>query len=162
MKKLIGGAAFLAGLTALLVTATALATQGSGIASSNLAVGRFGEINVINVDGGFRSQIRTKGESDLYIVSNRIAPGGHTGWHTHPGPSLITVKSGRIWAYDGDDPTCTPTVYEAGQGFVDPGGGDVHILRNEGSVEAETIATQLLPAGAVRRIDTPAPGNCSF
>ena len=80
-------------------------------------------------------------------MSNRIAPGGHTGWHTHPGPSLITVKSGRIWAYDGDDPTCTPTVYEAGQGFVDPGGGDVHILRNEGSVEAETIATQLLGRG---------------
>ena len=94
MKKLIGGAAFLAGLTALLVTATALATQGSGIASSNLAVGRFGEINVINVDGGFRSQIRTKGESDLYIVSNRIAPGGHTGWHSHPGPSMVIVKSG--------------------------------------------------------------------
>jgi quercetin dioxygenase-like cupin family protein len=159
MKKLIGGAAFFAGLV---VAATALATSGSGITSSNLAVGRFGEINVITVDKGFRSQIRTKGESDLYIVSNRIAPGGHTGWHTHPGPSLITVKSGRIWAYEGDDPTCTAKVYEAGDGFVDPGGGHVHLLRNEGTTDVETIAAQLLPADAVRRIDAPSPGNCPF
>jgi hypothetical protein len=32
-------------------------------------------------------------------------------------------------------------------GFVDPGGEHVHILRNEGTVEARTIAVQLIPAG---------------
>jgi hypothetical protein len=95
-------------------------------------------------------------------VSNVLAPGGQTGWHTHPGPSLITVKSGTITAYDGDDPTCSPTVYPAGSGFVDPGDGHVHILRNEGTVVAETIAVQILGAGSVRRIDVPAPGTCPF
>jgi hypothetical protein len=38
----------------------------------------------------------------------------------------------------------------------------VHIIRNEGSILASTIAVQLIPAGATRRIDEPAPGNCSF
>jgi hypothetical protein len=47
-------------------------------------------------------------------------------------------------------------------GFVDPGGGHVHVLRNEGPIEARTIAVQLIPAAAVRRIDAPAPGNCPF
>jgi hypothetical protein len=42
------------------------------------------------------------------------------------------------------------------------GNGHVHILRNEGTVAAETIAVQLLPRGAVRRIDAPDPGYCPF
>jgi hypothetical protein len=49
-----------------------------------------------------------------------------------------------------------------GQGFIDSG-TDVHILRNEGTVQAETIAVQLLPKDAARKIDImPAPGNCPF
>jgi hypothetical protein len=47
-------------------------------------------------------------------------------------------------------------------GFVDPGGGHVHIIRNEGAVEARTIAVQTIPADAVRRVDVDAPGNCPF
>jgi hypothetical protein len=65
--------------------------------------------------------------------------------------------------YEGDDRHCRPHVYPAATGFVDAGGKDVHILRNEGSVDAETIATQLEPQDAPRRIDVPvAPGNCPF
>ena len=45
-------------------------------------------------------------------------------------------------------------------GFVDPGDGHIHILRNEGAIPAETVAVQLLPHGAGRRIDVPDPENC--
>jgi quercetin dioxygenase-like cupin family protein len=140
----------------------ALATSGSGITTTNISVGDFAEIDEnVRVDG-YKLSIKAKGASDVYVVSNVFAPGGQSGWHTHPGPSLITVKSGTITAYSGDDPSCTPEVYAAGAGFVDPGDGHVHILRNEGDVPAETIAVQLLPDGAPRRIDSPAPGNCPF
>jgi quercetin dioxygenase-like cupin family protein len=138
----------------------ALATSGSGITSTNISVGLFDAIRVHTDADGHKVKIDTKGASDVYVVSNVIAPGGSTGWHTHLGPSLITVKSGTITAYDGDDPSCTPHVYTAGSGFVDAGDGHVHILRNEGTVAAETIAVQILPHGAVRRIDAPAPGSC--
>jgi len=111
----------------------------------------------------WKAQLKTRGLSDVYVVDNRIPPGGDTGWHTHPGPSLILVVSGTVTNYTGDDPTCTPHPYSAGQGFIDEGGGDVHILRNESSTTAaETIAVQLLPQGAVRKTDAPAPGNCPF
>ena len=96
------------------------------------------------------------------MVTSTIAPGGHTGWHTHAGPSLITVQAGTATAYEGDDPTCTPRVYAAGSGFIDQGDGHAHILRNEGDVELVTVAVQILPAGAERRIDTPDPGTCPF
>jgi quercetin dioxygenase-like cupin family protein len=110
----------------------------------------------------WKAQIKTHGQSDVYVVDNKLAPGGTTGWHSHPGPSLILVVAGTVTNYAGDDPSCTPQVYAAGAGFVDPGSGDVHMLRNETSAPAETIAVQLLPKGADRRIDVPDPGNCPF
>lgn len=35
------------------------------------------------------------------------------------------------------------------------------MLRNDGDVVAETIAVQLIPANASRRIDAAAPRNCT-
>jgi quercetin dioxygenase-like cupin family protein len=107
-------------------------------------------------------KLKTKGVSDVYVTRNAIAVGGQSGWHTHPGPSLIIVTAGEITAYEGDDPTCTPTRYRAGEGFVDPGDGHVHLLRNETDSPAETVAIQILPQDATRRIDARAPGNCGF
>jgi quercetin dioxygenase-like cupin family protein len=98
----------------------------------------------------------------LYVQSNVWKPGGSTGWHTHPGHSLIVVTAGTVTNYERLDPDCKPHVYTQGMGFVDPGGDHVHILRNEGATEARTIAVQLIPAAAVRRIDAEDPGNCHF
>jgi len=41
-----------------------------------------------------RVKIIAKDPSDVYIASNTVAPGGYSGWHTHPGPSVVLVKSG--------------------------------------------------------------------
>lgn len=155
---------------ALIVTAgvyasTVLATPSSGFTGTTLGKATFDEIDVKNFTlpaNFWQSRLKTEGLSDVYVQSNVWAPGGTTGWHTHPGHSLILVTAGMVTAYEGDDPACTPHVYLQGMGFVDPGGGHVHVLRNEGSVEARTIAVQLIPAAAVRRIDAPAPGNCPF
>ena len=106
------------------------------------------------------SMQKTKGSSDLYVQSNVWQPGGSTGWHSHPGHSLIIITAGTVTAYESDDPECKPQVYTQGMSFVDSGGGHVHIIRNEGAVQAQTIAVQLIPAGGMRRIDAAAPANC--
>jgi quercetin dioxygenase-like cupin family protein len=162
---------------AALYTTKVLATPASGFVGTTIAVGRFDEIDVFNnqvvVQPGlgpipakaasvWLSMQKTKGPSDLYVQNNVWAPGGSTGWHTHPGHSLIIVTQGTVTAYDGNDSTCAPKVYTPGMGFVDAGGDHVHLLRNEGSVEAHTVAVQLIPADAVRRVDAPSPGTCSF
>jgi len=138
-----------------------LATPASGVTTTTLAVGQFDEIQAKTVSSSWQARISTKGESDLYVLQNRIAPGGTFGWHSHPGPSLVIVKTGALTLYRGDDPTCTPQVVGAGSGFVDDG-GDVHLVRNEGSVETVVYVTSLIPRGAMRRIDEPSPGNCPF
>jgi quercetin dioxygenase-like cupin family protein len=100
-------------------------------------------------------EIEVKGFSDVYVVQNKVAPGGHTGWHSHPGPSIVSVVSGTATEYHGDDPF-TPIVHHAGTCFVVDGDG-AHIVRNEGTTELVLIAFQVLPLGATRRIDEPAP-----
>jgi quercetin dioxygenase-like cupin family protein len=92
-----------------------------------------------------------------YVVDNKIAPSGTTGWHSHPGPSLILVVAGTVTNYRGDDPSA-PHVYSRGSGFIDEGGTDVHAAER-GQRLAETIAVQLLPKDAARRTDMPAPGT---
>jgi hypothetical protein len=150
------------------------ATPAAGFVGTTTAMARFGEINVFNEldppdfwksrhhSDLWVSWQKTKGMSDVYVQNNVWQPGGSTGWHSHPGHSLIIVTAGTVTAYEGNDPKCQPTVYTVGMGFVDPGGDHVHNIRNEGTVDAQTIAVQLIPADALRRIDAASPGNCPF
>jgi quercetin dioxygenase-like cupin family protein len=153
-------------VAAALVVAPARATPSSGVTTTILTKSLFDEIHVkarAHTADLWKAQLKTHGQSDVYIVDNKFAPGGTAGWHSHPGPSLILVVAGTVTNYLGDDPNCTPHTYTAGAGFIDPGSGHVHLLRNETGAPAETIAVQLLPKDADRRIDVPvAPGNCPF
>ena len=120
------------------------------------------EINTV-INGtlfNWNLKLKAKGDSDLYVTQHTFPVGAHTGWHTHPGPSLITVISGELTVYEADNPTCTPTVYHAGETFTDIGCGDVHLIRNEGTVCAVNVVVQIIPAGQPRRNDRPAPANC--
>src|SRR5207247_10523226 len=114
---------------------TVVATPASVVTSALFAVAHFDAIDAKTLSSSWQARIKTKGESDLHVLENRIVPGGTFGWHSHPGPSLVTVKTGALTLYHGDDPDCTPQVVEAGSGFVDQG-GDVHLVRNAGSVAA--------------------------
>ena len=72
----------------------------------------------------------------------------------------MTLPSFQERQYEGARSACTPIIYTAGQSFTDIGCGDVHLIRNEGNVNAVTVVVQIIPAGEPRRIDADAPGNC--
>ena len=181
-KKLMWAAGVTAvALLAMAYAETVRATPSFGFTSTTFALGRFGDIDVANhlirefgdptpQKDLWLSMQKTKGPSDLFVQNNEWAVGGSSGWHTHPGHSLIIVTAGAVTAYDADDPTCTGTVYSsqavngvANMGFVDSGGDHVHLVRNEGGVVARSVTIQLIPAGATRRVDvTPGPAACPF
>jgi quercetin dioxygenase-like cupin family protein len=112
------------------------------------------EIDIKNETDTYELEMKTKGLSDVYVLRNVFAPGGHSGWHSHPGPSIISVVSGEATEYHADDPE--GTVHPAGTAFVDSG-THAHIVRNEGDTDLVVITVQILPLGATRRIDQPAP-----
>jgi len=146
----------------------ALATNPSGVTTTTFGIARFDDIDATSktdtnpgtATNFWQARLNTKGASDLYVLQNTITPGGTFGWHSHPGPSLVIVKSGTATFYMADDPACAPHVVQAGTGFVDDG-HDVHVVRNEGTVDLVTVVVSLVPAGFARRIDQPSPGgNC--
>jgi quercetin dioxygenase-like cupin family protein len=140
-----------------------MATPPAGVTTMILGKSLFDEFRTdattIPADD-WQAQLRTHGASDAYVVDNKFSPGGSTGWHSHPGPSLILVLSGTVTNYSSDDPTCAGHDYSAGSGFIDPA-GVVHEVRNNATQTAEVVAVQLLPHGSVRRIDEPQPSNCN-
>jgi quercetin dioxygenase-like cupin family protein len=86
-----------------------------------------------------------------------LAPGGSTGWHTHPGPAVVAIKSGMLRLTDGEG--CQSRTYTSGQAFVDPGQGHVHLGTNPGSENAVIYVTYFdVPAGDSPRIDADDPG----
>ena len=145
-----------------LLVGVALATPGFGTLSAPVhARGTLepttGENLIVNSKSGVH--VKTKGSVDLVTQEIRIAPGGHTGWHSHPGPVLVTVQAGSLQLIYADDSTCQGTVYEAGDSFVDRGDETAHIARASPFVETVLWATYFVPGapGSAFRLDEPAP-----
>lgn len=98
-------------------------------------------------------------ERDVVVQQVTIAPGGHTGWHSHPGATMILVQSGTFTFYSAAD--CVAQNFAAGQGVVEAGGG-VQLARNEGTVpQVLYVAYFDVPVGGAFRIDEPEPGSCT-
>lgn len=141
--------------TAILVSmgGIAVGTPGSGVTAPVLA------------RGTAEDKIKTRGNQPFDVVAQSITiqPGGHSGWHSHPGQAIVVIKSGTFTTYDANDRSCTPHVYHAGQVYVDSGYGHTHIARNEGTVPLEVHVTYIdVPVGAPFRTDAANPGNCPF
>jgi hypothetical protein len=126
--------------------------------------GVFTDIDVNPMTEGFHLKLKTKGDYDLVVTKIAIGPidgtgrPGSSGWHTHPGSSLVKVTGGVISLYDAH--LCTATQLVVGQTFVDEGGGHLHLVRNETANAAEVSVVQIMPRGLARRIDAPQPNNC--
>lgn len=159
MTRLISRALALGAITALLAIGAASATSGAGASASTLGRGTLAAGDKIKTD---QLKLDVRDEVDIVTQTITIAPGGGTGWHSHPGPVFVTITAGAMSFYDSDDPACTPVVYDTGDTFIDEGLGHVHIARNEGATDLVLYATYLLPVGAPLRTDEPASGNCAF
>jgi len=126
-----------------------------GFTSTPLAAAVLAPIDTEAETEDWKIRLKTKGLSDVYMTHFKVAPGANGGWHSHPGPSIIAVKSGTATFYD-DCVEFIPQHFPAGTGFVEDA-GCVHILVNEGDVDLEVVVVQIVPRGAPRRIDEPEP-----
>jgi len=148
------------------LTRTPATTVGSGSVSTLLGRATFGDagagaFEIARTSGSWSIDIKAQPDLDLAVQSIMFEPGGQSGWHSHPGPVFIQVVAGTMTFYEGDDPTCTPIVRSAGQGYLDRG-DHPHIARNETELHAQTVVTYFAPRGAALRIDEPKPTNCPF
>jgi len=138
-----------------LVGGAALATLPSGQISTLITRATLGEFKAKNDGIQVKSNHRL---ADVAVVKIELEPGGHTGWHHHPGVGLASVASGAVTFYDEE---CGTTVYEAGEGFLESG-DEPMLVRNEGSVDAVFYVTFIVPTETTAlRIDDSQPEGCN-
>jgi hypothetical protein len=159
----------LAGLFVAFNAVPGAATPPSQLKSETLARGT-------NVS---HESLRLRQGLDIVVLRNTLAPGGLSGWHSHPGGAIVVVQQGEITIYasvaKGDDeqgqsqsdqekgdrfPQCVITRYTQGQAFVEAP-GEVVIGVNSGSTDTIIVATfPGVPVGGLSRTDQPNPGTC--
>jgi quercetin dioxygenase-like cupin family protein len=132
----------------------AAATPPSGVTAEVLARGTVAHAARVRVAG---AKLQTRGPVDVATVHVTFQAGGSTGWHTHPGPALVTVRTGQLTLHRAKG--CRSRTFGAGQTFLEFGPEDVNLTRNETGAVTETVVTFLLPVGAPITVDAPAP-NC--
>lgn len=162
-KRRLAFLVIVAAVSTVLASAT-LATPPSGIVSGTvLARAVFADpVDIkFKVMGQHQEVINARDAQETVIQQIVIGPGGHTGWHSHPGPVVVLVKAGELTLYDSEDP-CTGRTHSAGQAFIDRGQGHVHIARNlSQSQNTELWVTYFdVPPGGPFRLDASDPGSC--
>jgi quercetin dioxygenase-like cupin family protein len=141
---------------AVVVTAAgvALATPAVNFVGTPLARGKVVELR--GHEGMQSFTVDMSRPMEIITQTITIQPGGTSGWHSHPGPQFIVVKSGTLQFY-GLEASCTPLTINAGEAWIDHQPGLQHTVTNEGSVPAEVIVTSVNPVGLAPRTDVPAP-----
>jgi hypothetical protein len=139
------------------------AEPATGVTPRVLARGTYEPFKVkTDPDSPVDFQAKAKSPVDIVVRQHDYIAGGSTGWHSHPGPVFITVTQGQLTFYEADDPTCSPKIVNAGEGYVDNGHG--HIGRNESGLPATDVSVILAPVGQPFRSDLPPAANpyCGF
>ena len=105
-------------------------------------------------------EIETRGARDMLVTSIVVDPGGSFGWHTHPGPVLVSVSKGTLTFFAPNGSRCERSTVAAGHGFIEDG-GDVHLARNDGSQPVELNAIFLARTGTTEFLTAvPEPRHC--
>jgi quercetin dioxygenase-like cupin family protein len=145
----------LASVLALAFAGTAHATPPSNFVGTLTSRATLGEPVHANIG---IVKLQTKGAVDFITATVNVAPGGTSGWHSHPGVVLVSVVSGSVTFYDA---SCAGSVHAAGSSFVESGDSP-GLVRNESSTTPVVVyATYLVPAGtpnSALRVDAANPG----
>ncbi|MBA2383354.1 MAG: hypothetical protein H0V68_01635 [Actinobacteria bacterium] len=151
----------LAIVTALVVVGTAVATMASGLTATTFVRATLGANKPhdgVKAYSGDHVKLHTKGATDVTMQTITFAPGGSSGWHSHPGVVLVAIQSGTLTRYDAH---CRTTQYGPGQAFVEFG-DHAGLVRNNTASNAVVYVTYISPKSATSlRNDKPQPATCS-
>lgn len=131
----------------------AFATESAGVTATAHVIGATLPQGVkVNAD---RIKFKAKNAVDVSVVTLTIAPGGTTGWHTHPGFAVIAVSQGAGTLYSAD---CSAKTFDAGQAFVETGDDPPTVFRNNSATPVVLTVSFFAPRGAAFHRDAPNPG----
>jgi hypothetical protein len=154
----------LAAITAVMSTGVAVASHVTQVDPATVPTGFLAAHSSIDeVPLASLARAVTPDGADVFVQHVRLGANVATGWHTHPGPAIVSVvgENSALTYEDAEANSCKRVTYVGGQGFVDRGFGHVH-RAVAGPGGADFYVTYLLPPGSENHvIGAPAPSECS-
>ena len=98
--------------------------------------------------------------TDVAMAQITVAPGGSSGWHSHPGGAIIVVNTGTLNVYRSVGGQCQTETYSAGQAFIERPGELDNVLNMSSSPYVLYVTFPRVPPGISPRSDEPNPGTC--
>ncbi|MGH2572193.1 MAG: cupin domain-containing protein [Actinomycetota bacterium] len=139
----------------------ALATPSSGVSAETARgplVDRPLDVNM-KFDNGGKVHLKSKGPVEVAVQRIVAVPGATFGWHSHPGPTIVTVFQGTLTLYHYED--CAHGIdYAAGKSFSNLP-WEFHLAKNNGTTDLVVYASYFVPLKTPAvglRIDQPSPG----
>lgn len=155
----------------MVVVALTIATMSANV----VLVGHVGQIDPATVPTGFLASHTAVSEIPVDALAKAVQPDGAsvlvqhvrlgsnsaTGWHTHPGPAIVSIVRGSLTYEDAASNRCRQKTYPAGTGFTDRGFGHVH-RAVAGSDGVDFYVTYILPPdSSTHVISASAPAPCA-
>jgi quercetin dioxygenase-like cupin family protein len=140
--------ALLALIASLAVAATALADHApGGVIITDIQRGTLATAVQSHNLGQNGVNVKTRGPVDVATAEVTFEKGGGSaGWHTHPGPVFVVIRSGTLSVWDED---CMKTTYSAGSVLFETGPGHTLLVKNESETDDATVyGTFIVPVGA--------------
>ena len=115
---------------------------------------------VNNIPASVVARAFRTGRADLFIEHARLAPNQPGAFHTHPGPSFITVQTGSLRYEEAAGARCLRKSFGPGRGFVDGPARRAHRIV-AGESGGDYYEVYMLPRRTGPHFaNTPAPAAC--
>jgi quercetin dioxygenase-like cupin family protein len=140
--------------TGLVLSAVAVATADPPSGFTSVLIGRGQSAHSFGIH-------QRKG-NDVVTAQNTIQPVGFSGWHSHPGITVLVLQSGQVRLFS--EPIaggeCSVHTFTAGQVFLEHPESEYNAV-NTGAVPAVLAVSFFnVPHGGSSRIERTNPGNC--
>lgn len=126
----------------------------SGFHPTIIADGKIAKASEIDANG---IEFSSRKNARVIVQTVEFDGGGKSGWHTHPGLTVVTVVDGSVIDRSGCD---APVVYTKNQSFVEQPNTPGAVDNVSAKVKAHVVATLIVPNGMAPRTNVEAP-DCS-
>lgn len=130
------GAALVLMVTASAIPTSVVASPGAGVTPTTYVTSDLTDIVDFNHN---RVKFQTKDATTVRVQKLEFAPGGHTGFHHHPGIVIVAIQSGSLDLVDG---SCSTETHGAGSVFVE---GEDHVHEAVSPGGATVYVTYIVP-----------------
>jgi quercetin dioxygenase-like cupin family protein len=142
--------------------ATALMASAVVVASATPPSSDFMSVVIGRGQAARSFEVNQRKGNDVAVNQITVQPAGYSGWHSHPGITVVAVQSGQLTL--SSEPIaggrCRVHTYTAGQVFLEHPNNEYNAV-NIGSEPYVIAATFFnVPHGGPSRIDQADPGNC--